>query len=48
MHFGLGSETIAHLEIRWPNGTSEKIPNVAGDQLVVIRESAGIIHKQKF
>jgi hypothetical protein len=48
LHFGLGNETIAHLSIRWPNGTTESIPNVAADQLVVIRESAGIVQKQKF
>lgn len=48
LHFGLGNETVAHLSIRWTNGTTETVPNVAADQLVVIREAAGIIHKQKF
>ncbi len=48
LHFGLGNETVAHLSIRWTNGTTETVPNVAADQLVVIRESAGIIEKQKF
>jgi hypothetical protein len=48
LHFGLGSETVAHLNIRWPNGNTESIPNVAANQLVVIRESSGIIQKQKF
>ena len=27
-------------EIRWPNGATEKMPNVDADQLVVIREGA--------
>jgi hypothetical protein len=48
LHFGLGSETAADLAIRWTNGLTETIPNVAADQLVVIREGSGIIHKQKF
>jgi len=48
LHFGLGAETSVNLVIRWMNGTIEKIPNVAADQLVVIREGAGIIRKQKF
>jgi hypothetical protein len=48
LHFGLGSEKVASLTIRWPNGSSETIPNVAADQLVVVRESSGIIKSQKF
>jgi hypothetical protein len=48
LHFGLGNETVASLTIRWPNGSSETIPSVAADQLVVIRESSGIIQRQKF
>ena len=41
-------ETSADLTIRCTNGATENIPNVAANQLVVIREGAGIIHKQKF
>ncbi len=48
LHFGLGNESAADLTIRWTNGTTETIPNVAANQLVVIREGAGIIRKQKF
>jgi hypothetical protein len=48
LHFGLGKENSADLTIRWTNGATESIPNVAADQLVVIREGAGIIRKQKF
>jgi hypothetical protein len=48
LHFGLGTETVAHLSIRWTNGNVETIPNVAADQLVTIRETAGIIHNQRF
>ena len=48
LHFGLGTESTADLTIRWTNGATETIPKVAADQLVVIREGAGIIRKQKF
>ena len=48
LHFGLGPETIAQISIRWPNGAIETISNVAANQLVVIRESSGIIRQQKF
>jgi enediyne biosynthesis protein E4 len=48
LHFGLGNETVVHLNIRWTNGTTETVSNVAADQLVIVREAAGIIHKQKF
>jgi hypothetical protein len=48
LHFGLGAETAADLTIRWTNGKTESIPNIAADQLVVIREGAGIISRKKF
>jgi enediyne biosynthesis protein E4 len=48
LHFGLGAATATDLTIRWTTGSVEKIPNVAADQLVVVREGAGIIRKQKF
>jgi hypothetical protein len=48
LHFGLGASTIADLTIRWPNGATEKIPNVEADQLVVVREGAGILRRQRF
>jgi hypothetical protein len=48
LHFGLGPATAADLTIRWPNGATEKIANVRADQLVVIREGAGILRTQTF
>jgi hypothetical protein len=48
LHFGLGSETKASLEIRWPNGAIEKVAEVAADQLVVIREGSGIVRAERF
>ena len=43
LHFGLGAETTADIEIHWPNGGSQKVAGVPGDQLVTIQEGAGII-----
>ncbi len=48
LHFGLGPETKASLEIRWPNGGQEKIADLAADQLVVIREGSGVIRTERF
>jgi enediyne biosynthesis protein E4 len=48
LHFGLGAETSADLTVRWTNGATQTFPAVAADQLVTIREGAGIIRKQKF
>jgi hypothetical protein len=48
LHFGLGASTSAHLTIRWPNGVTEKIEGVEADQLVVVREGAGILSRHKF
>jgi hypothetical protein len=48
LHFGLGAEKTASLEIRWPNGLQEKIENVAANQLVVIREGSGVVRTDTF
>ena len=48
LHFGLGTATSADLTIRWPNGDTEKIPNVEANQLVVVREGEGIQRRERF
>jgi hypothetical protein len=54
LHFGLGKETKADLEIVWPSGKKQLIPGVAANQLVVIREAdkagggSGIIRSDTF
>jgi enediyne biosynthesis protein E4 len=48
LHFGLGTADKADLEIRWPNGTTERISNIAADRLVTIREGSGIIKTDVF
>jgi enediyne biosynthesis protein E4 len=48
LHFGLGTADRADLEVRWPNGGIERIPNVAADRLVTIREGSGVIATSVF
>jgi len=43
LHFGLGAETAAHLEIHWPSGLKETFSGVAADQLIAIKEGTGVI-----
>jgi enediyne biosynthesis protein E4 len=44
LHFGLGDETSADIEIRWPSGLQEKFKAVAADQMVVIKEGTGVLN----
>ncbi|HVW11735.1 MAG TPA: CRTAC1 family protein [Bryobacteraceae bacterium] len=48
LHFGLGSETKASVEIRWPSGKSETLADIVPDRLVVIQEGAGIVRTGVF
>ena len=48
LHFGLGAETNAVIEIRWPTDGQEKIEDVPTDQLVVVREGAGTVRRDSF
>jgi len=54
LHFGLGKETHADLEILWPNGNKQTVPAVQADRLVVIQEAdkagkgGGIIRTEAF
>jgi hypothetical protein len=48
LHFGLGSATTVDLTVRWPNGAIETIANVEADQLVVVKEGAGITDRKRF
>ncbi len=42
LHFGLGVERIADISIHWLGGGREEFKAVAADQLVVVKEGAGI------
>jgi len=44
LHFGLGLETsVKSIEIRWPSGILQTLPNVRGDQIVQIDESPATV-----
>jgi len=43
LHFGLGPETTADIEIHWPNGLRENLKGIAADQLVTIQEGTGVV-----
>jgi hypothetical protein len=46
LHFGLGSnDKISEVSIRWPNGETETLRNVAADFIYTIIEGAGIQQK---
>jgi hypothetical protein len=40
VHFGLGADRSARLEITWPGGTVQRMENVKADQVIVVREPA--------
>lgn len=43
LHFGLGKVKTADIEVYWPTGVQETLNGLAADQLVTIREGAGIV-----
>jgi len=47
LHFGLGAETVADVEVRWPNGGKQMFSRIRANHLVVIREGAGITATRK-
>jgi hypothetical protein len=43
LHFGLGDEKLADIEIRWPSGLEEKFKATPADQIIVVKEGSGIV-----
>ena len=44
--FGLGAaDAVRGLDVTWPNGRSETLPGVAGDQRITIEEGRGIVDR---
>jgi len=43
LHFGLGQVKSAELEIRWPSGEWQTVPNVSANQLVTVKEGTGFV-----
>jgi hypothetical protein len=49
VHFGVGkAEKIDLLEIRWPSGQVDTLKDLPVNQLVYVREGAGIVRAEKF
>ena len=48
LHFGLGPETTADIEVHWPSGAVEKYPGLAANRLVTILEGSGIVPGRPF
>ena len=44
LHFGLGEhKSVDTIEIRWPSGAVEKLQNLKANQIVAIKEGAGVV-----
>jgi enediyne biosynthesis protein E4 len=43
LHFGLGEETTADIEVRWPNGLAEFAKRVVANRLLTFREGSGVV-----
>jgi hypothetical protein len=48
LHFGLGKEATVDVEIRWPSGLVESLKSVSANQLVTVREGAGVVKGRPF
>jgi hypothetical protein len=49
VHFGLGkAEKVDLLEIRWPSGQIDSIKNIKPNQLIYVKEGAGIVRTAQF
>ncbi len=49
LHFGVGrAERVDMIEVKWPTTWKiERFPNIAANQIITIKEGAGIIKKEK-
>jgi len=49
VHFGIGkAEKVELLEIRWPSGTVDTLKDVIPNQMIVVKEGAGIVRSVTF
>ncbi len=49
VHFGIGkAEKVDLLEIRWPSGAVDTLKDVMPNQMIVVKEGAGIVRTAKF
>jgi hypothetical protein len=47
LHFGLGEASTADVEIAWPSGAREQLKGLRADQLVTVKEGAGVIRQER-
>ncbi len=46
--FGLGGAVAADaIEVKWPSGVTDGVKNVAADQIITLKEAAGLVGAQK-
>jgi hypothetical protein len=43
LHFGLGEETLADIEVHWPNGLTEFAKRVPANRLITLQEGSGVL-----
>ena len=49
IHFGLGkAQKVDVLEVRWPSGQVDIVKDIAMNQLVTVKEGAGVLATEKF
>jgi len=49
VHFGIGkADKVELLEIRWPSGAIETLQDIKPNQLIVVKEGAGIVRSTQF
>jgi hypothetical protein len=41
--FGVGTATVAEVEVRWPSGVVDRIAEVTANQRIVITEGQGVV-----
>jgi hypothetical protein len=49
LHFGLANgEKIESVEIRWSDGSEEKVSGVTAGKITTIQKGSGVIHAEDF
>jgi hypothetical protein len=43
LHFGMGTCRVADIDVYWPNGLHETLRRIPANQLITIREGAGVV-----
>jgi len=47
LHFGLGQNPVVDsIEIRWPSGTVTRLENLRSDQVITVKEGAGVVPRE--